>query len=374
MHRIKELDGIRGIAILLVLMWHYIAVQAQPRTAVQYLSLTWSGVDLFFVLSGFLIIGILLDVKGSESYFRTFYVRRACRILPLYLVVLFLYIAIPLVIQTPGKWLFADEHLPLLSYITFTQNFFMHTSGFGSKWLAATWSLAIEEQFYLLIPLVVWRLNHRQLLVVFICLICAAPIFRFIFGNLGAYVFPFARADSILMGGVLAIALRIPGVHALLSEYYKYLVGIFFVFLLGVIVLTLKLAGVGDVFTHLWLAVFFCLFICVFILRTGNPFNDMFISNSVFVWLGLRSYAIYLLHQPVSGLSHYYLNGRDTPSFSSFSEFYATVFALLIVLLLAEISYRYFETIFISYGKRFTYEKSGKDIRNTTNITPATET
>jgi hypothetical protein len=92
LRRIPELDGLRGIAILLVLLWHAV-FQIQPHSTLltrilSLGSLSWSGVDLFFVLSGFLIGGILLDEKHSPRYFETFYARRAYRILPLYALLL----------------------------------------------------------------------------------------------------------------------------------------------------------------------------------------------------------------------------------------------------------------------------------------------
>ena len=88
--RIPQLDGLRGVAIALVVVFHYVnfAVESGAPGWVKLLirptSLGWSGVDLFFVLSGFLIGGILLDARESRNYFRVFYRRRACRILPLY--------------------------------------------------------------------------------------------------------------------------------------------------------------------------------------------------------------------------------------------------------------------------------------------------
>src|SRR5712691_9523814 len=91
--RLDELDGVRGLAILFVLYWHYYVTQVHHHSRVtkdlaDAGRLTWSGVDLFFVLSGFLIGGILLDNRRSRSYFTTFYARRACRILPAYLILL----------------------------------------------------------------------------------------------------------------------------------------------------------------------------------------------------------------------------------------------------------------------------------------------
>jgi peptidoglycan/LPS O-acetylase OafA/YrhL len=366
MVRIKALDGIRGIAIFLVLLWHYIVCQTESDNGsilyyfTRSLSLTWSGVDLFFVLSGFLIVGILLDAKGSESYFKTFYIRRACRIIPLYFLMLCLFIIIPHITPTSNRWLFA-EPLPLMSYFTFTQNYFMHNSGFGPNWLGVTWSLAVEEQFYLLIPILVWRLTRRQLSFLFVCMICMAPIFRLIFGNLGAYVFPFARADSILMGGLLALAMRNPSIRANLTENYKYIVGAFFIFLIGTAVLALKRYNTGDVFSHLWLGGFYSLLIASFIFRTVKAFNIV-VSNRFFAWLGLRSYGIYLFHQPVSSIVHNYLNGNESPKFSNLSEFCATLIALAIVFIVAEVSYRYFESLFISYSRKYSYKKPNKGI------------
>src|SRR5689334_1501472 len=95
--RVPELDGVRGIAITLVLIWHFVvsATEGMPPGVTSLLQFfgefAWSGVDLFFVLSGFLLTGILLDSKGSERYFRSFYTRRCFRILPLYALIIAVY-------------------------------------------------------------------------------------------------------------------------------------------------------------------------------------------------------------------------------------------------------------------------------------------
>jgi peptidoglycan/LPS O-acetylase OafA/YrhL len=99
--RLPELDGLRGCAILLVVIWHYVSQPANPAPGtvlallVQPFKIAWSGVDLFFVLSGFLIGGILLDHRSSPRYFKTFYIRRICRIFPLYYFWIALYLLIP---------------------------------------------------------------------------------------------------------------------------------------------------------------------------------------------------------------------------------------------------------------------------------------
>lgn len=171
--RVPQLDGLRGLAILLVLIWHYVACQMDPKwgslgletfgfrvadTLHALISMTWSGVDLFFVLSGFLLGGILMDHKTSPSFFMTFYVRRVCRLFPLYYLLLLLFgltTLAPLSQACPGlNWLF-DHPLPMWSYATFTQNFQMAFKELiGANWLGVTWSLAVEEQFYLILPLI----------------------------------------------------------------------------------------------------------------------------------------------------------------------------------------------------------------------------
>jgi peptidoglycan/LPS O-acetylase OafA/YrhL len=155
--RIPELDGIRGFAILLVLCYHYIAVpipvNARPELLFirQILSNAWSGVDLFFVLSGFLITGILIDHRDAGNYFKVFYIRRINRIFPLYYFFLILFLVLQRWESQLGfvsENLF-DNSLPIFPYFLYLQNFVMAVRGdYGNEFLAMTWSLAVEEQFY----------------------------------------------------------------------------------------------------------------------------------------------------------------------------------------------------------------------------------
>ena len=212
--RLPELDGIRGCAIMLVLVWHYVQNQLHPEIGSglayfkQAIGFTWSGVDLFFVLSGFLIAGILMDQRRKPHYFRTFYVRRVCRIFPLY----YLNLAIFLVMlswQSGQSAVFAPlyggSEVPLWSYVTFTQNVFMgaHNSA-GPGWLAVTWSLAVEEQFYLFLPLIVWFVSRRNLPWVFLWIAGSAVFLRASMPGLSAYINTPWRADSLMIGALLA--------------------------------------------------------------------------------------------------------------------------------------------------------------------------
>ena len=357
MKRIKELDGLRGIAILLVIIWHYCAIQIEPGSSavlgllVRVLSITWSGVDLFFVLSGFLIVGILVDAKGSPTYFKTFYIRRICRIFPLYYLMVVLFFLLPRLDLFTNDWLFAPE-LPPLSYLTLTQNFFMHQTGFGPNWLGVTWSLAIEEQFYLVIPLLVWWLGRKQLALTFVLLILLAPFLRNHFGNLGAYVFPFTRADSILMGGLIALAMRSKTTWQFVREKSHFLRWLLALFSAGIVYLMTINAGVGDKFLHFVLSLF-CGTLLVMSLVSKGPFFQSLLNNRILVWFGLRSYGIYLFHQPVGSMVHQLINHSPVPTLTSFSGLFANVVALVLVAVLCELSFRYYESVFLRFGSKF---------------------
>lgn len=172
---VTELDGVRGLAILVVLITHFGVYGHESvgwfgRALHGVVDFGWSGVDLFFVLSGFLITGILLESKGSASYFRAFYMRRALRILPLYylaIVVYFAFLVPALRILTPGRAsIISAVNRPAVEQLWY----YLHLSNWRIAWdvtyngIDHFWSLAIEEQFYLVWPLVVFLVSRRTLL------------------------------------------------------------------------------------------------------------------------------------------------------------------------------------------------------------------
>src|SRR5713101_4975334 len=230
--RVPELDGLRGVAILLVLVRHLVWGEMEPAPGSaaalfhSAISLSWSGVDLFFVLSGFLLAGVLLDNRESPSYFRTFYIRRACRIVPLYYAMIavafgwtFL-VARGLLAPVPFRQL-----LPAWMYLTFTQNFAMANAGMaGSQWLGPTWSLAVEEQFYLCLPFLVRVVAPASFPYLAGALVLLAPavrmaLFDFHRGHgFAAYVLMPGRADALLLGALIAWGWRIPSWRASLAR------------------------------------------------------------------------------------------------------------------------------------------------------------
>lgn len=196
---IPELDGLRCVAIVGVVLFHL---------RVPGFGLGSLGVWLFFVLSGYLITSILLVERSAGGsfglYAGRFYVRRALRIFPLYYFYLFVNY---LLVRLSGNE--ADDYV---FYLTYTQNFLLGATQFSdiAGNLGHTWSLATEEQFYLLWPFLVYYLSRRWLTGVCVALIIAAPIFRgWAYATLGnpylTYAFPLGSADTLALGCLCAL-------------------------------------------------------------------------------------------------------------------------------------------------------------------------
>jgi peptidoglycan/LPS O-acetylase OafA/YrhL len=216
LRHVQALDGVRGTALLLVFCYHLLGSNPLPSHPLLDLLLKtagtgWIGVDLFFALSGFLITGILYDSLESPNYLRNFYLRRVCRIFPLYyffILLLFLIFTVGIPLNTRPLSL-----LPL--YLQNTPLWWNNIH--GGKVAAASshlWSLAVEEQFYLAWPLIVLAVRKRQkLLWIALALVCAAPIARSILIMNGppfdaTYKLTFCRMDALLAGGWLALMVR----------------------------------------------------------------------------------------------------------------------------------------------------------------------
>jgi len=208
-----ELDTLRGLAILLVLFFHGFGFQFGtahlPRLAHLFVVATepgWIGVNLFFVLSGFLITGILLDSRNHPQYYRRFYVRRALRILPAY------YGFLLLLAVAPGtgwldhrqvSWQFIGLSFVYLSNVT---NFFGVAMQYG-----ALWSLAVEEHFYLAWPFVVRSLSRRAVAICALSMVLICPVLRAIAFRRGAEYgagYTWLVADGLAIGSLLGLFSR----------------------------------------------------------------------------------------------------------------------------------------------------------------------
>lgn len=229
--RIPVLDGLRGIAILLVMVFHvwmFGIVSDYTGIGFQYASwerlyshlaaVGWVGVDLFFVLSGFLITGILYDSRSNPHYYRVFYARRTVRIFPLYYAFLVLFCGIvPYALGILHHPEFApsrDSTTTKLLIWSYTLNWYIGLKGFStiSASLQHFWSLSIEEQFYLVWPFLVLTLPRRRLMGLCSGLVVLAFALRIILLRLqlphAAFVWTFSRMDCLAIGAMLALSAR----------------------------------------------------------------------------------------------------------------------------------------------------------------------
>jgi peptidoglycan/LPS O-acetylase OafA/YrhL len=204
-----ELDGVRGIAIILVLLTHFFSYTMLGRTWTGIPKLVfnvtvfgWLGVDLFFILSGFLITGILFDTKGADHYFRDFYIRRALRIFPLYLAVLaFLFF-------------FRQNSAPFvlcgLLMATNLAGLFGVPETLGGE---ALWSLSVEEHFYLIWPWVIRNSSLAAAMVISALVIIVEPAVRayWRFSVYDVYAYSWFRFDGLAWGAMVALFVRSAG-------------------------------------------------------------------------------------------------------------------------------------------------------------------
>jgi len=368
--RIPELDGLRGIAILFVLLWHYLGVFAHaPHRSLLALGLctvrlAWSGVDLFFVLSGFLIGGILIDARKSADYFATFYRRRFFRIAPLYAAVCAVFwIGVRLGGASwrgaAGHWLFADP-LPWYAFPLFIQNFFMAGRGtFDPLSMGVTWSLAVEEQFYLTLPLLVRFLRPRTLVRVLLIVVVASPVLRAAafyglpHGGVAAYVLTPMRADGLVAGVLGAVLLRSPEGRALLVRRRRALeitACALAASTLGFVLLgaTDNTSALMSTVGYSWLA---ALYGSVLVLAVSGPSSRLsaLLRTRWLRWVGEIAYGTYLLHVAVLGACFALVFGRE-PHIRDRVELGVALLAAALTFVLARLSWTLFERPLMRMG------------------------
>jgi peptidoglycan/LPS O-acetylase OafA/YrhL len=289
MKRVPQLDSVRGLAVLIVLLHN--------TDVYQYTGLLarngWMGVDLFFVLSGFLITGILLDTKDTEGYFQNFYARRCLRIWPLYYcAILFMFVVVPFLRPSEASRVFEPRSMPWWSYFIYLQNFLVPAITRATGLLGVTWSLAVEEQFYAVWPFVVRYCSEAQLRKFMLTLICLSPILRFFLVHRGYNVYSntFCRLDGLMMGALLAVMFR--------SKTFSREAYVRPAWLTLLIASPLALITSGRVpwavysFTALASVSFLCLALC-----SKQKWLQTILGNRFLIYTGTISYGIYLLEK-----------------------------------------------------------------------------
>ena len=367
--RIPQLDGLRGTAIGLVLIFHladkHPLAQGFWHYAVTAAKLTWSGVDLFFVLSGFLIGGILLDAKHSPSYYRTFYIRRATRILPIYWVLLCLFSLrfLPIRVLPHEFGDFSITLIPWWAYILFAQNFWMAViGGLGVGLLAPTWSLAVEEQFYLTIPFLVRHLRVRTLAIVLVATVVVVPVVRILFFHYdpqaltACYVLMPCRADALSLGVLAAMLVRNPKTWAAFAGQYKKVLPLNLVLFAGVIGFTCAgpLTGAWISIRYSVLAIFYACFL-VSVMAWPDRWAARLLKAPWLMKLGTISYFAYLYHIPIIELARRAVTHAALGLTENASDLFAFFLGAMVTLALAAFSWKFFESPLVRWGKSFEY-------------------
>jgi peptidoglycan/LPS O-acetylase OafA/YrhL len=380
--RIPELDGVRGLAVLLVLIVHIIPYNPVlvdlpfPELIHALSHMGWIGVDVFFVLSGFLITSILLQTRDGDGYYRNFYARRALRIFPLYYLTITIVFIVVIIFSPDQK----NEVLYNLPW------YYLYVSNWGFSFLyledpfaiGLAWSLAIEEQFYLVWPLIVYRLNSRKLVLLSLILIISSLFVRIVLPQL--YISPtidygelfyhatFTRLDSLILGALIAMMYQL--------EFWKKLLGILatptFIISLFAIYYLVSINPISPLWDNPPMYIYGFTFIALaagglIVMLTTYPEESLLrklFRIRLLSFFGKYSYAIYLFHRiPILFLDRYF-NENAILGYQGWLLF--NVLALLIPVIMAVISWEVFENPILKFKKYFEYQMTTKDLNEKT--------
>jgi peptidoglycan/LPS O-acetylase OafA/YrhL len=349
------LDGLRGIGCLLVVTYHNFPFIHE------YLFFGWLAMDIFFVLSGFLITDILLNTFGEKNYLKNFYVRRLLRVFPLYYTSLVVFLLIlPHINGLPVRLdYFVDNQV---YFWTFTQNWLMiFFPGQNQYALNHLWSMAVEEQFYLLWPLVVATVRKPKILFGMLAvLLLGVIVLRFwlwvnkIEGLAYYNLYTFTRIDGICVGCMVALLQKINR-----NFLQRYMALIVFGFAAFNFIFYLVNLQYNDSFPYLAL-VGFSTFSMIFGLLVYDIVNvqtkiwDRIFNIEVLKFLGRISYGTYIFHWPLYLILHPFLMKWAKQFMLPVSaQFFTSISATILAYSLGYLSYRYFELRFLKLKKHF---------------------
>ena len=352
--RIVELDGLRGCACLLVVIGHYFGEVAHGA---RFLRLEWIGVDLFFCLSGYLIGGILLDNRTSGSYGATFYIRRGFRIFPIY------YLTVALVLLVLPRFAELVEPVyPPSVYFGYAQNIVMSLTGVETTpWLMPTWTLCVEEQFYLLLPLIIYFAPARRLPHILLVMIASASLFRLGLvllstNKLALFMLLPSEWDLLFLGVLGAYVRRSPALWGQLQGSDRR--GLNVITLAGVTLVPLlaiadNVIGFRSFDVVGRLALGLALTGLVLLLVSGAPEGARF-RAPVLRFFGVISYGLYLIQQPVAGILHGVILG-SRPDIGTLPQLAVTFVAFGASVGIAYLSWTFFESPLVRFGHRWRY-------------------
>jgi len=341
-HHIDSLDGIRGVAILMVLFMH--AGWFDPG---------WVGVDLFFVLSGFLITGILRKTRSEPFYWRRFYIKRATRILP----PLLLGIAV-----TALLWPHTSP-IAIAGYALSLGNVVNMSRRFAIWPLIHLWSLSVEEHYYLIWPVVVLRLPRKQLQWLLLAIVVAAPLARLGFTYLlpkqepyGIYYLTPFRIDGIALGSLLALLLEQRPWQERLTKWSW----------AGAVLASVVYLGLWATRAHFHpmafdpifnltgysVVVIIGFFVVAYACLRPDEIPTRILRNRLLTKLGVISYGVYVYSWILRALIGHYFTGLST--------FYLGLIHILVSLPVSAVLFKYYEQPITNWGRRVTARMAAK--------------
>ena len=363
---LPSLEGVRGYAFLAVFLAHYSPFDL-PIFHVRHwwtvlpliVNIAWIAVPVFFVMSGYLIGGILYDTRDREGFFRVFYSRRILRVFPIYYITL---LAVASLDSIQGISLNGTFWFHLLYVQNLLPGYIGDTGAPPSNQISHFWSLAVEEQFYLVWPLVVWFFPNRRtllratILLISLCFITRLSVSWIHISPARSYVATPTRVDAILLGVLLAL-IRHEGIYKRLEPLAKYaaLAGIcVMMILVAKPALEFPFPSLGNAF-EISLVNFIAAAIIVAALEEGS-FLCRLCSLRWICWLGSLSYGLYVFHLVYRQWfmdSFLYHIAAYMPL--SIAYFASASIAFCLTLFLALVSYRFIERPAMNLKKRIQY-------------------
>jgi peptidoglycan/LPS O-acetylase OafA/YrhL len=351
--RIPELDGLRGLFTLFVLLSHYFV---EVPNGIGFLYLGWVAVIGFFVLSGYLVGRLIIEKKEAGNFLPVFYLRRVCRTFPTYFLTSAVLLAIGAALASQ-TWVHTDPDLPAWSYFTFMQNAFMLTrDSNGLHWLSPTWTLALEEQFYIVAPFLFILVPRERWVALLVSLCIAGVVLRGIGVATGLISFaPLvllpASMDVLCMGMLLAVLVKNNAI-----DWNRWSLSLR-IAPIACLVATFVAQRIDNDGSRLWLQTLTPFFVAmasaffILMLVKGSPEAARYKSKFL-RFFGDISYSVYLTHLAVLGLMHGYILGA-TPDFATPAQMAVTFAALGVTIALGWIMTVLIEQPITRWGRSF---------------------